>query len=159
MNHSLIGQEAPDASIPDQEGKQHSIADYRGKYVLLYFYPKDDTPGCTTQACTLRDAMNELSGSDIQVLGVSADSVEDHAKFAAKHQLNFPLLADTERQLIGPYDVWKKKMLFGKEIMGIMRDSFLIDPDGVVVKYYHKVTPAKHAKEVLADVHEFKSNK
>ncbi len=110
------------------------------------------TSGCTVEACTLRDRMNDLKALGVQVLGVSADSVESHKKFKEKERLNFPLLADTERKVVEAYSVWQKKSLYGKFFMGIMRESFLIDGKGVIVKHYQKVKPAEHAEEVIADV-------
>lgn len=143
---------APKFSLPDETGKIHSLSDFKGKYVLLYFYPKDDTPGCTTEALCMRDRMNDLKKADIQVLGVSADDEKSHMKFKEKYHLNFPLLADVNKKVIQDYDVWKEKSMYGKKYMGIMRESFLIDPKGIVVKHYEKVKPAEHAEEVLADV-------
>lgn len=120
--------------------------------MLLYFYPKDMTPGCTTEACTFRDALNDLQQADVQVIGVSADSVKSHKKFAEKYKLNFPLLADEKKELIEGFGVWKEKLLFGKLGLGISRESFLIDPEGKIVKHYTKVDPKAHPQEVLADV-------
>lgn len=154
---SLLNTKAPDFSLQDQDGNTHTLADYAGKWVLLYFYPKDDTPGCTIEACSIRDAMNDFDGHGVQVLGVSMDSVKSHKKFAQKHQLNFPLLADTEKTLIDAYDVWKKKSMFGKTFMGIRRDSFLINREGLIVKHYEQVKPEEHVEEVLADVAQFTS--
>lgn len=150
--HKLLNQPAPDFSLQDQDGVERSLSQYRGQYVLLYFYPKDDTPGCTIEACSIRDSMNDFETSGVQVLGVSMDDVQSHKKFAQKYQLNFPVLADTEKQVIDAYGIWKRKKLFGRNFMGIRRDSFLIDPTGVVVKHYKKVKPAEHVQEVLADV-------
>lgn len=149
---NLVDQKAPDFSLPDENGKIHSLADYRGQYVLLYFYPKDMTPGCTTEAECFRDRFNDLKAYNIQVLGVSADSVKSHKKFKDKHHLNFPLLADTEKKTIEDYGVWKEKSMMGKTFMGISRESFLIDPEGIIIKHYEKVTPAEHAEEVIEDV-------
>lgn len=148
----LVGKKAPDFTLLDDEGNERNLADFKGKWVLLYFYPKDLTPGCTTEACTLRDKMNDLKKLDIQVLGVSADTVKSHAKFKMKEKLNFPLLADTEKQLINAYDVWKEKKFMGRKFMGIMRESFLIDKKGIVVKHYTNVKPPLHAAEVMGDV-------
>lgn len=148
----LVGKKAPAITLQDQDGVERAVEDYKGQYVLVYFYPKDNTPGCTTEACELRDRMNDAVELGLHVLGVSADSIESHKKFATKHQLEFPLLADTEREMIKAYGVWKQKKMFGKEYMGISRESFLIDPEGVVVMHYPKVKPAKHAQEVLEEV-------
>ena len=148
----MLDKQAFSFNLPDQNGKIHSLSDYSGKYVLLYFYPKDMTPGCTVEAKCFRDRNNEFSKRNVQVLGVSVDSVESHKKFADKHGLNFPLLADTEKKVVKAYDVWKKKKMFGKEYMGIQRDSFLIDPEGKIVKHYQKVNPKNHVEEVLNDI-------
>ena len=148
----VFNQSAPDFSLLDEHGKKHSLKDYRGKFVLLYFYPKDMTPGCTTEACTFRDRLNALQASNIQILGVSADSVESHLKFWKKEKLNFPLLSDPEHRIIDAYDVWKEKSMYGRTFMGVSRESFLIDPQGKIVKHYAKVAPATHADEVLEDV-------
>lgn len=148
---SLLNTKAPDFSLLDQDGKMHSLSQYKGKKILLYFYPKDDTPGCTTEACSFRDHLNELKKQGVQVLGVSADTEKSHKKFAERFQLNFPLLADVDKKLIEDYGVWKQKSMFGKKYMGIQRDSFLIDEEGVVIKHYEKVKPNEHVDEVIAD--------
>ena len=149
---SILNKKAPNFTLLDQEGKEHSLSDYLGKKVLLYFYPKDDTPGCTTEACNFRDRLNELKKYKLQVLGVSCDDVKSHKKFAEKFQLNFPLLADTEKKLVEKYGVWKEKSMYGKKYMGIQRDSFLIDEKGVVVRHYEKVKPAEHVDEIIEDL-------
>lgn len=143
---------APSFSAPDQGGNIHALKDYKGKKVLLYFYPKDNTPGCTKEACAFRDRLNELKKHQVQVLGVSKDSVESHKKFSEKFNLNFPLLADPELKIIKAYDVWKEKKLYGRTYMGIQRDSFLIDEKGKIIKHYEKVKPAKHVDEVIEDL-------
>lgn len=148
---------AIDFSLQDQNETMHTLADYAGKYVLLYFYPKDMTPTCTIEAQTFRDSMNDLVGTNIQVLGVSADTCQSHKKFAEKHQLNFPLLADTEMELVNAYGLYKEKTLFGKKGMGIARESFLINPDGIIVKHYEKVKAKTHPAQVLADVQALES--
>lgn len=142
----------PDFILPDQNGQFHSLADYRGKKVLLYFYPKDDTPGCTVEACSFRDRLNELKAHGVQVLGVSVDDMMSHKKFAEKYQLNFPLLADVDKKVVHAYGVWGERSFMGKKYMGIQRDSFLIDENGVVVKHYENVKPSTHVDEVVADV-------
>lgn len=151
---SLLNTTAPSFTLTDQNGKTHALGDYAGKYVLLYFYPKDDTPGCTKEACNFRDNMSELTTHDVHVLGVSADDTESHTKFSEKFSLNFPLLSDTDKSVIDAYGVWKKKSMFGKSFMGIARESFLIDPQGKIVRHYEKVKPATHVEEVLADIQE-----
>jgi peroxiredoxin Q/BCP len=141
--------------LPDQSGKVHTLSAYRGRWVLIYFYPKDDTPGCTKEACMLRDAFPRFDGLHAHVLGVSADTAESHAKFALKYTLPFPLLADTEKKVIETYGVWGEKKMMGKAYMGIRRTSFLIDPEGIVKKVYEGVKPEVHAEEVLADLAAF----
>jgi len=143
---------APDFSLPDQDNKIHKLSDYKGKWVLLYFYPKDNTPGCTTEACTLRDAFEEFDRKNAVVLGVSADSPKSHAGFVSKHKLPFTLLSDEGKEVLKEYGVWAKKKFLGKEYMGILRNSYLIDPKGKIVKIYEGVKPAKHAEEVLVDL-------
>jgi len=147
-----LGDMAPDFELPDQDGQRHTLSSYRGKWVLLYFYPKDDTPGCTTEACTIRDQYADFKKAGIVVLGVSADSVDKHKKFAEKHDLPFPLLADGGKAVVKLYHAWGKKKFMGREYDGIFRISFLIDPEGKFVKFYEKVKPADHAGEVFADV-------
>lgn len=149
---NLVGHPAPDFKLLDDEGKERSLVEFKGKTVLLYFYPKDMTPGCTVEAQCMRNRMNDLQAAGVQVLGVSTDSVESHKKFKAKEHLNFPLLADTEKKTVQDYGVWQEKSMFGKKYMGISRESFLIDKKGVIVKHYEKVKPAGHAQEVLDDV-------
>mgnify|MGYP005851390431 CR=1 FL=1 len=141
-----------DFSLPDENNNFHRLSDYKGQWVLIYFYPKDDTPGCTKEACNFRDKMNDLKKLGIKVLGVSADSVESHKKFKEKHQLNFPLLSDEKKEVIKGYQAWGKKKFMGKEFEGILRISYLINPKGEIVKKYDKVNPKKHADEVLVDV-------
>lgn len=143
---------APELGLPDQDGHTHSLKDYRGQWLLLYFYPKDDTPGCTVEACTLRDAFPDFSKLDLNIIGVSADSTDRHARFAAKHNLPFPLLSDPEHVVLERYGVWQEKKLMGHTYMGIARTSFLINPQGNIEKVYEQVRPAAHAAEVLADV-------
>ncbi len=147
-----LNQKAPSFTLPDSSGKQHSLSHYAGKWILLYFYPKDDTPGCTTQACTLRDSWKEFGKMNAVVLGVSVDSPKSHTKFTQKYQLPFTLLADEEKTVVNLYGVWGKKKFMGREYMGTVRTSFLIDPTGNIVKIYENVKPAEHAKEVLEDL-------
>lgn len=150
------GTTAPPFRLPDQAGQPHTLADYRGKWVLLYFYPKDDTPGCTKEACALRDAFPAFGALDAVVFGVSADPVKSHAKFADKYELPFTLLADEGKEMIKAYDAWGPKKFMGREFLGTKRISYLIDPDGMIVKAYSKVKPAEHAEEVLADLRELR---
>jgi peroxiredoxin Q/BCP len=148
------GDTAPTFSLPDQTGNMHSLTDFRGGWVLLYFYPKDDTPGCTKEACMIRDNFPEFKKLKIQVFGVSTDSVKSHAKFAEKYELPFTLLADEEKEVVEAYGVWQKKKFMGREYMGTLRTSFLIDPEGKIAKVYENVKPDLHAEQVLADLKE-----
>jgi thioredoxin-dependent peroxiredoxin len=147
-----INQKAPDFSLPDQNGEMHKLSDYKGKWVLLYFYPKDDTTGCTAQACAIRDELPNFKKIKAVVLGVSVDSVKSHKKFAEKYTLPFTLLADEEKKVVNKYGVWAKKKFMGREYMGTLRNSYLIGPDGKIKKIYEKVKPANHAEEVLEDL-------
>ena len=140
---------APDFSLPDLEGKVHTLKEYAGKWIIFYFYPKDDTPGCTAEACSLRDARDTLAEMGAEIIGVSKDDANSHEKFKAKHSLNFTLLTDTDREAIEAYGAWGKKM-FGQE--GILRKTFIIDPEGQVVKVYGRVTPMGHGDQVIADL-------
>lgn len=150
-----VGQKAPDFTLPDQDGKQHTLGSYIGRWVLLYFYPKDMTPGCTKEACMLRDTFPRFEQVHAHVFGVSADSVESHKKFKDAYQLPFALLSDTDKKMIESYGAWGEKKMMGKTYMGIKRVSYLIDPEGVVRKVYEHVKPEVHAEEVLADLKEF----
>lgn len=145
------GERAPDFKLPDQDGKDHSLSSYRGQWVLVYFYPRDDTPGCTREACAFRDEHAAFRRLETTVLGVSADPVAKHARFAARYDLPFPLLADEGKEVVRTYGVWGKKKFMGREFMGIHRRSFLIDPKGTIARVYEKVKPDAHAAEVLAD--------
>lgn len=150
-----VGDKAPAFSLPDQNGYTHSLVNYEGKWVLLYFYPKDHTPGCTMEACTLRDNFGRFKKLDTIILGVSADTVERHLSFATKHQLPFPILADPEKRMLKEYGAWGKKKFLGKEYMGTKRISFLIDPEGKIAKVYEKVKTLTHASDVLHDLKAF----
>ncbi len=140
---------APFFSLNDDQGVTHTLEDYRGKWVVLYFYPKDDTPGCTIEACSLRDARDTLAEQGAEIIGISRDEPSSHEKFKAKHSLNFTLLSDPDKQVIEAYGAWGKKM-FGQE--GILRKTFIINPDGQVVKVYGRVTPQGHGKAVIEDL-------
>lgn len=146
------GTPAPDFTLFDQDGSAHTLSAYQGKRVLLYFYPKDDTPGCTKEACMLRDALPDFTKLDAVVFGVSADSVKSHKKFAEKYGLPFTLLADEGKEVVNAYGVWGKKKMMGREYDGIFRTSFLIAPDGSILKVYENVKPELHAAQVLADL-------
>ena len=148
----MLNQLAPDFSLLDQDGKNHNLAMYKGKWVVLYFYPKDDTPGCTKEACNFRDSLHELENLGVVILGVSKDSVTSHKKFALKYSLNFPLLSDENHELIEKYRAWGEKKFMGKVFLGIIRSTYLISPEGVVVKEYPKVNPTVHSKEILEDL-------
>ena len=148
------GAQAPPFSLPDQDGATHALSDYRGKWVLLYFYPKDNTSGCTKEACAIRDEFPRFGKLDAVVLGVSKDSVESHKRFADKHGLPFTLLSDADTRVQQAYGVWGKKKMAGREYMGAFRKSFLIDPEGKIAKVYEKVKPLEHAAEVLEDLRE-----
>jgi peroxiredoxin Q/BCP len=144
-----IPYDAPQFSLPDESGMVQSLKNYVGKWVILYFYPKDDTPGCTTEACSLRDARNELAELGAEVIGVSKDDAAAHERFKAKHTLNFTLLTDVDAKVINDYGAWGKKQ-FGQE--GILRKTFIINPEGQVVKVYGRVTPLGHGDQVIAEL-------
>ncbi len=147
-----VGSQAPAFTLNDQNGEAHSLSEAKGSWVLIYFYPKDDTPGCTKEACALRDAFPAFKKLDALVYGVSVDSEKSHGKFVEKYQLPFVLLADTDKTMVEAYGVWGKKKFMGREYMGTNRMSFLIDPQGKIAKIYEKVKPETHADEVLADL-------
>ena len=147
-----LGKKAPAWTLPDQDGNMHALADYAGSWVLLYFYPKDDTPGCTKEACAFRDNFPKFKKLGVQVFGVSVDSPKKHTKFIEKYSLPFTLLADEEKKMVNDYAVWAKKKFMGREYMGTLRMSFLIDPEGKIAKIYEEVKPETHADEVLADL-------
>ncbi len=144
-----VGMQAPDFELADQEGKKHKLKDYRGKKVVLYFYPKDDTSGCTKEACGFQDSMTAFRKKGIEVLGVSKDSMESHQKFTQKYKLNFTLLSDPEHKVLEAYNAWQQKSMYGRAYMGIQRSTVLIDEKGKIVKIFPKVSPEEHAKEVL----------
>jgi len=148
------GQKAPAFALLDQNGTTHTLVDYQGQWVLVYFYPKDDTPGCTKEACMIRDNWPKFKELGIQVFGVSVDSPKSHAKFADKYALPFTLLADEDKKMVEKYGVWGEKKFMGRTYMGINRVSYLIDPQGKIAKVYPKVKPAEHAQEVLQDLQE-----
>lgn len=145
---------APDFTLLDQDGVAHTLSAHRGSRVLIYFYPKDDTPGCTKQACMLRDAMPELAKLDAVVFGISPDSVKSHRKFADKYGLPFTLLADEGHKVADAYGVWGRKKFMGREYDGIFRTSFLIGEDGKVLRVYENVKPELHADQVLKDLND-----
>jgi peroxiredoxin Q/BCP len=146
------GGKAPAFSLQDQSGKTHSLTDYAGRPVVLYFYPKDDTPGCTREACAFRDALPDFKKGKAIVLGVSILDTASKGRFARKHKLNFPLLADPDHKVADKYGVWTKKSMYGKSFMGLARTTFLIGPDGVVARRWDKVKVNGHAAAVLEAV-------
>ena len=147
-----LGRTAPPFTLKDQAGKTHRLADYAGRPVVLYFYPKDDTPGCTKEACAFRDQLPEFSRHKAVVLGVSGQGEASKAKFAGKYGLTFPLLSDENYEIAEKYGVWQKKLLYGRTFMGVTRTTFLIGPDGKIVQRWDKVKVDKHADAVLAAV-------
>ena len=148
------GKKAPSFSLKDQEGKTHRLADYAGRPVVLYFYPKDDTPGCTTEACAFRDNLPQFRKSKAAVLGVSILDQASKARFAAKHDLNFPLLADADHEVADKYGVWQQKSLYGRKFMGLARTTYLVGADGKIAKRWDNVKVKNHAEDVLAAVNE-----
>lgn len=152
-------QKAPDFDLPDQDGKQHSLGDYAGKWLVLYFYPKDNTTGCTAEACNFRDQREVIAefGKAI-IVGVSTDSVESHRQFAHEYNLNFTLLSDPKHVTIEAYDSWKPQKFLGKEFLGTQRNTFIIDPNGDIVKKYEGVDPKKHAAEIIEDLKSLQAN-
>ena len=145
-----ISQKAPEFTLPDQDGKAVSLSDFLGKKVVLYFYPKDNTPGCTRQACAFAGAYEGFRSKDVVVIGISKDSTASHQKFAAKYNLPFILLSDPELQAIQAYGVWQEKKLYGKVSMGVVRTTFLIDEQGCIEKVMPKVKPDTNATEILS---------
>lgn len=152
MKMPEIGSPAPRFTLPDQEGKEHALSEYAGKWVLLYFYPKDDTPGCTIEACAIRDQFKDFKDIGAVVLGVSTDSIASHKKFAAAYELPFTLLSDMHKEVVGMYGVFGEKKFMGKTYMGTNRTSFLINPSLLIAKVYEKVKPETHAAEVILDL-------
>ena len=150
-----VGDKAPDFVLPDQNGKTHKLSDYFGSKVLMYFYPKDFTPGCTTEACNIRDDFPKFESNKLTVLGISTDSVESHQKFSQKHELPFTLLADGDKKTIKAYDVYKPKKFLGKEFLGTVRTSFLVNEQGKIAKIYENVKPPLHSQEILKDLENF----
>ena len=143
-------QPAPDFTLPDERGAPRRLSDFRGSPVVLYFYPKDDTPGCTTEACSFRDDYTAYQKAGVVILGVSPDSPESHARFKAKHGLPFTLLADTDHKVCELYGVWGRKKSMGREVDGVFRTTFLISPQGTILEVFENVQPANHSAEILA---------
>ncbi|USY33663.1 thioredoxin-dependent thiol peroxidase [Bacillus velezensis] len=153
-----IGQTAPDMKLVNDSGEEVALTDFKGKYVVLYFYPKDMTPGCTTEACDFRDQHESFAGLDAVIIGVSPDSRDKHEKFKQKHDLPFQLLVDDEHKLAEAFDVWKLKKNFGKEYMGIERSTFLLDKEGRLVKEWRKVKVKDHVAKALRELEQISSN-
>jgi peroxiredoxin Q/BCP len=141
---------APEFSLPDETGVTRSLSEFFGRPLILYFYPKDDTPGCTTEACNFRDDYSQFTQAGVTILGVSPDTSQSHAKFTAKYGLPFPLLADTEHKVCDLYGVWGTKKNYGREYQGVFRTTFLIDEKGKIIQVFEKVKPAEHSEQVLA---------
>jgi len=146
------GSIAPDFALEDDTGKTHRLSDFRGNSVVLYFYPEDDTPGCTKEACNFRDDYSAYDKAGVTILGVSPDTVASHAKFKAKYDLPFPLLADPGHKVCDLYGVWGPKELMGHKYEGVLRTTFLINPQGVIVRVFEKVRPAEHSQEMIAAI-------
>ena len=147
-----VGDKAPDFELPDDKGRLTKLSDFKGKKVVLYFYPKDMTPGCTIEACSFRDNYEKFKKKDVKILGVSADDRISHEKFSGKHNLTFPLLSDVGKKICRKYGVWKEKNFLGKKFMGIERTTFLIDEKGAIAKIFPKVKVVGHWKEVLDSI-------
>ena len=150
----IEGRRAPDFTLPDQNGEAVSLAKLRGKWVVVYFYPRADTPGCTTQACSVRDRSADYEAAGAAVLGISPDPVAAVGKFAVKHSLRFKLLADEAHSVAEEWGVWAEKSMYGKKYWGVLRSTFIVDPDGVVAKVFPKVSPKTHDDQVLGALDE-----
>ncbi len=150
------GLKAPEFTLPDQNGQNHSLHKYWGKWLILYFYPKDMTPGCTTEACNFRDDFPNFQKLDVVIFGISKDSVKRHGQFAEKYQLPFTLLSDENGEVCDSYDVWKTKSLYGRSFLGIVRSTYLITPEGKIARVYPKVKVKEHAAELLETLKELK---
>lgn len=151
---------APDFSLEDQNGKTRTLKSYTGKWVVLYFYPKDDTPGCTTEACNFRDERESIATlGNAEVIGISKDSVKSHKKFADKYSLNFTLLSDESLDTIKAYNAWGERSMYGRKYTGIIRSTVIVDPYGNIVKEYPEVDPKKHAVEIINDLKTLQNSK
>ncbi len=154
MQNLSIGDRAPEFTLPDQNSASQSLSSQKGNWVLIYFYPKDMTPGCTKEACALRDNYDAFKQINATVWGISADSPERHQKFIEKENLPFSLLSDESKDMLQLYGVWAEKNMYGRKYMGILRHSYLVDPEGNIAKIYKKVKPTEHAEQVLNDLKE-----
>lgn len=152
MKDLKVGDPAPAIDAVDQQGKQITLKEYRGKKVVLYFYPKDNTPGCTAESCDLRDHYDQFLQQGFEVLGVSADSEKSHQKFIAQYQLPFRLIADTNKKVLQDYGAWGEKLLYGKPYMGILRKTFIIDEEGTIIKIIEKVNTKEHSTQIFNDL-------
>ena len=153
-------QQAPDFNLPDQDGVKHALEDYRGRWLVLYFYPKDDTPGCTAEACSFRDTRELFAElGKTEVVGVSKDSVASHKKFVDKYHLNFTLLSDPSHKVIESYDSWKPLKFMGHEYMGTKRNTFVIDPSGDIAKKYEDVNPQEHIDQIITDLKQLQAQR
>jgi peroxiredoxin Q/BCP len=149
MTLPQVGSKAPDFDLPGSNGKNIALKDLKGKNVVVYFYPKDDTPGCTVEACGLRDNFKEFEGLNAVILGVSPDSVTSHGKFISKFKLPFILLADENKKMCQDYGVWVEKSMYGKKYMGVARTTFIVDKNGIIAKIFEKVKPEGHHQEII----------
>ena len=154
-----VGKTAPEFALPDQDGSQVRLADLRGKWVVLYFYPKDDTPGCTTEACEFTDGIKAFEGLDGVVLGCSADTSESHRRFIAKHDLKVALLSDADRSVMKAYGAWGSKTMYGRTTMGVIRSTVLIDPNGIVAHHWPNVKASGHAEKVREKLSELQAGR
>jgi len=145
---------APNFSLQDQDNTIHSLDDYKGKWLVLYFYPKDDTPGCTTEACSFRDEYDYIQEQDAVVVGISKDNPASHKKFAEKYNLHFTLLSDPTTETIQAYNAWGERSMYGKVFLGVIRSTYIISPEGRIVKSYPKVSPKGHAVQIVKDLKE-----
>lgn len=149
MSELTIGAKAPNFSLVSQEGKKYSLADFKGKKIVLYFYPKDDTSGCTKEACSFRDNLTALKRKGAVVLGVSPDPLKSHEKFSTKYDLNFPILSDESKKMLTDYGVWQEKSMYGRKYMGVVRTTYIIDEKGRITHIFNKVKVEGHTEEVM----------
>ncbi len=153
------GDQAPAFTVRDQDGREHDLKDYRGQTVVLYFYPKDETPGCTKQACSFRDHFAEIAAEGATILGVSTDSADSHRAFRANHELPFPLLVDEDKRLSTAYGTWGEKVLYGRKSIGMTRATFIVGPDGKLLRVWKRATAAEHGAKVLDALRTLKKSK